>query len=176
MRVEDIRRLIELVENSDVGELEVRRFWNSVRISKTRATDGQALMGESLVSAPAQPAAPVRPMPAVTSGKAGETASATVGGPASAPGASQAPEESEEGLVPIVSPMVGTFYQSPSPTAGAYVELGKRVEPGQVVCIIEAMKLMNEIEAEVSGTVIRALVKDEEPVEYNQPLFLVRPD
>jgi len=71
--------------------------------------------------------------------------------------------------------MVGTFYAAPSPTAPPYVQVGSRVSSGQVVCIIEAMKLMNEIEAEISGTIAEVLVQNEQPVEFNQPLFLVRP-
>jgi acetyl-CoA carboxylase biotin carboxyl carrier protein len=81
----------------------------------------------------------------------------------------------QAGLIAIVSPMVGTFYAAPSPTAPPYVQVGSRVSSGQVVCIIEAMKLMNEIEAEISGTIAEVLVQNEQPVEFNQPLFLVRP-
>ena len=166
MRVDDIRRLIELVEQSDIGELEVRRLWSSIRISKSRMNHGQVGTGASQGPAVLQPWPSVSDPPALVAmpGEAGDQA-----GRASR-------DETEAGLVPIVSPMVGTFYQAPSPQVSAYLEVGGRVESGQVVCIIEAMKLMNEIEAEVSGTVVRALVKNEEPVEYNQPLYLVRPD
>ncbi len=164
MRVDHIKRLIELVEQSEIDELEVKRFWSTVRISKSRTTSGQAIQEEIVVSkgkqsAPA-PAAPNAPIEAADP----------------AAGSSPPPEEAAENLVPIVSPMVGTFYQAPSPTAPIYAEVGGRVKAGEVVCIIEAMKLMNEIEAEVSGTVVKALVKNEEPVEFNQPLFMIRPD
>ncbi|RKX71210.1 acetyl-CoA carboxylase, biotin carboxyl carrier protein [candidate division WOR-3 bacterium] len=80
-----------------------------------------------------------------------------------------------ENLVAIKSPMVGTFYRAPAPDAPPYVEVGDIVRPGQVVCIVEAMKLMNEIESEVEGEIVKILVKNEEPVEYGQDLFLVRP-
>ncbi|HIE05653.1 MAG TPA: acetyl-CoA carboxylase biotin carboxyl carrier protein [bacterium (Candidatus Stahlbacteria)] len=85
------------------------------------------------------------------------------------------PRIETENLVAIRSPMVGTFYRSPAPDAPPYVEVGDTVKPGQVVCIVEAMKLMNEIESEIDGEIVRVLVKNEEPVEYNQDLFLVRP-
>jgi acetyl-CoA carboxylase biotin carboxyl carrier protein len=188
MRVDDIRRLIELVEQSDIGELEVRRLWSSIRISKSRMNHGQVGTGASQGPAVLQPWPGVSDPPAVVAmpGEAGDQAtasgawgslagSADIGSAAGQAGRASR-DETEAGLVPIVSPMVGTFYQAPSPQASAYLEVGGRVESGQVVCIIEAMKLMNEIEAEVSGTVVRALVKNEEPVEYNQPLYLVRPD
>ncbi|MBD3335289.1 MAG: acetyl-CoA carboxylase biotin carboxyl carrier protein, partial [Candidatus Eisenbacteria bacterium] len=92
------------------------------------------------------------------------------------PAPAESPPEGDSGLVPIVSPIVGTFYGSPSPGSSPYVEVGSRVAQGQVVCIVEAMKLMNEIESEVSGTVERVLVENAQPVEFNQPLFLIRPD
>lgn len=168
MRVDHIKRLIELVEQSEIEELEVKRFWSTVRISKSRTTSGQAIQGDVVVSN-GQQTAPVPAAPAATPTPPSETVD-------SAAGASPPPEEAVENLVPIVSPMVGTFYQASSPTTPAYAEVGGRVKAGEVVCIIEAMKLMNEIEAEVSGTVVKALVKNEEPVEYNQPLFMIRPD
>ncbi len=93
--------------------------------------------------------------------------------PPSFPGKEEEKEQ-EEGLVAITSPMVGTFYRSPSPEAPPFVEAGDKVEPGKVVCIIEAMKLFNEIEAEVKGTVVRILADNGKPVEYGQKLFLIK--
>lgn len=84
------------------------------------------------------------------------------------------PAPEEEGLVPIVSPMVGTFYRSPSPDSPPFVDVGDEINTGKVVCIIEAMKLFNEIEAEVKGTVAKILVENGQPVEYGQKLFLIR--
>jgi acetyl-CoA carboxylase biotin carboxyl carrier protein len=88
-----------------------------------------------------------------------------------------APETAEEEtrLITITSPIVGTFYRAPSPEATPFVELGSRVKKGQVLCIVEAMKLMNEIESEIDGTVIKILVENSQPVEYGEPLFLIEP-
>jgi acetyl-CoA carboxylase biotin carboxyl carrier protein len=83
--------------------------------------------------------------------------------------------ESEEGLVPISSPMVGTFYTAPDPESPPFVTVGSSVGPDTVVCIIEAMKVFNEIKAEVTGTIERILIQNEQPVEFGQPLFLIRP-
>ncbi len=98
-----------------------------------------------------------------------------------APAHSSAPagpkeEAEEEGMTAITAPMVGTFYRSPSPDSAAFVEAGDRVEPGKVVCIVEAMKLFNEIESEIRGTIAKVLVDNGQPVEYGQKLFLVRKD
>ena len=93
--------------------------------------------------------------------------------PAAQPAAASADKE-EEGLTAIVSPMVGTFYRSPSPEAGAFVEVGDQVEPGKTVCIVEAMKLFNEIEAEIRGKVAKVLVENGQPVEYGQKLMLIK--
>jgi acetyl-CoA carboxylase biotin carboxyl carrier protein len=154
MRADEIRELVELVERSGILELEVHRLWSSIRIRKL-APGGEAGSEE----APGVVAATVAPHVVPHRVPAG-----------------QAPAPAEEGLVQIRSPMVGTFYRASSPNAPPYVEPGKRVNVGQVVCIVEAMKLMNEIESEVSGEVIRILAENGQPVEFNQPLFLVRPD
>jgi acetyl-CoA carboxylase biotin carboxyl carrier protein len=155
MRVEEIKRLIELVEESRIDELEVRRWWSTVRIAKLRRSDGRVVSEVIGASAPSA-VAPAESRP--------ET-------PPAVPA-----EEPQDDLVPIASPMVGTFYTAPAPSSPAYVEIGSRVAVGQVVCIIEAMKLMNEIESEVAGTVAKIMVHNEQPVEFNQPLFLVKPD
>ena len=166
MRIEEIRRLIKLVEESEIGELDVRRLWTRVRILKRSAGDSAPEARTYVVSAPAPPPAPAsRPAPGAPE-------------PRPSPASASAPpaDSAEEGLVMIHSPMVGTFYRSPSPTSPPYVEANQRVEVGQVVCIVEAMKLMNEIESEVKGTIERVLVDNGQPVEFNQALFLVRPD
>jgi acetyl-CoA carboxylase biotin carboxyl carrier protein len=151
MRVEEIKKLIKLVEESQIGELEVRRWWGAVRISKDSHSPSAPPVHTVHVAAP--PAA--------------ETASA--------PAAKEA-KEAEAGVHVVRSPMVGTFYRAPAPDADPYVEVGRRIEPGQTVCIIEAMKLMNEIESEVSGTITKIVVENGQPVEYGQPLFHVRLD
>jgi acetyl-CoA carboxylase biotin carboxyl carrier protein len=158
MKDEELKRLIRLVEESQIDELEVRRFFTKVRITKAGA------MGRSSASVkPSQPE--VSEIPTVPREEVGQV---------TAPVEARPP--ADEGLVPIVSPIVGTFYASPSPDSAAYVEVGSHVATGQVVCIIEAMKLMNEIESESSGTIERVLVENAQPVEFNQPLFLIRPD
>jgi acetyl-CoA carboxylase biotin carboxyl carrier protein len=159
MRVEEIKRLVELVEQSGIGELEVRRWWGTVRISKVPRGNGQVIQvtpDSSHASHPSPPPAAVQPQAAAPPGPA--------------------EEPPEEGIVTIVSPMVGTFYRSASSSVPSYVEINGRVTAGQVVCIVEAMKLMNEIESEISGTITRILVENGQPVEFNQPLFRVRPD
>jgi acetyl-CoA carboxylase biotin carboxyl carrier protein len=146
MKISYIKKLIKIVELSEIEELEVRKWWTKVRISKKRS-GGSVPAGVNAVDA----------------------------APAPAPQAAEEEKAVDENLVEFKSPMVGTFYRAPSPGAQAYVEVGDRVTPGQVVCIIEAMKLMNEIEAEVSGTIVKFLVENEQPVEYGQTLFLVSP-
>lgn len=160
MQVDDIRRLVKIFQESDIDELEVA--WGEGRtIRMTRR------LGHSNGDSPSH-GSPHHFVPP-----------AGIHLPSSAPEA-LAPAEPissvEAGLVEIRSPMVGTFYRAPSPDAPNYVEVGTRVEKGQVVCIVEAMKLMNEIEAEVSGVVVRSAVENASPVEFNQTLFLVRAD
>lgn len=146
MKISFLKKLVEIVETSEIEELEVRKWWTKVRIIKKRS------------SSPANPAqATAKPNEEVIQV------------------APKEPEEKEEAYLEIKSPMVGTFYRAPSPGAKPYVEVGDQVEPGQVVCIIEAMKLMNEIQSEVSGTIAKVLVENAQPVEYGQVLFLVKP-
>ncbi|MBK8231474.1 MAG: acetyl-CoA carboxylase biotin carboxyl carrier protein [Candidatus Eisenbacteria bacterium] len=175
MQVDDIRRLVKLVEESEIDELEVRRWWTVVRILKRG--NGHA-SGEKtvVVAAPAPIAASVvAPVMAPVAAVAATPPSQGEGRPAAPKAEAKADAGADAGLLPIKSPMVGTFYRAPSPDAAPYVDVGQRVSVGQVVCIVEAMKLMNEIEAEVGGTVERVLIENGHPVEFNQPLFLVRP-
>jgi acetyl-CoA carboxylase biotin carboxyl carrier protein len=180
MQVDDIRRLVKLVEESDIDELEVRRWWEVLRITKrARVRPGEAPRASVIEALPASPApapgvlTPVQAAPASTAAprREAETPAPAVVSAAAPPGSA-----ADDGLVVIRSPMVGTFYRSPNPTAPPFVDAGTRVAVRQVVCIVEAMKLMNEIESDASGTVERILVENGKPVEYNQPLFLVRPD
>jgi len=161
MRAREIKKLIELVEQSSISELEVSRWGKKVRISKS---------GNRAVPAATLP----EPAPVATA----LPASAGVGtaAPAGVPTAEQkppAPEPTPENIVEIKSPMVGTFYRKPAPDADPYVEVGDIVSKNQVLCIIEAMKLMNEIESDVRGRVAEILVENEQPVEYNQVLFKI---
>ena len=152
MDLGEIQKLIRLVKRTGIGELEVSEGGRTVRIA---AWPANAPAIANVVPAAAAP------VPANNSTP-----------PAAAPAA---PSALEERLQKIVSPMVGTFYRSPAPDADPYVEVGERVDAGQTVCIIEAMKLMNEIESEVRGRVVRIAAENGQPVEYGQVLFLVDP-
>jgi acetyl-CoA carboxylase biotin carboxyl carrier protein len=142
-----INKLISVLENSGISEIEITDFWGR----KIKIIKSSSVSHSSTLSAPKV---------IVEDRKKGE-------------------EKNDKGktgnAVPIRSPIVGTFYRSPSPDAHPYVEVGDIIKPGQVVCIVEAMKLMNEIESDVAGRVIQILAKNEDPVEYNQELFLVEP-
>lgn len=157
MDINLIRRLVKLVETSGISELEIEEKESRIYISKY----GSAAPGPVNYTVAQMPqAAPVA---------APQAAPATVSAPPAAP----APAEK---LHEIKSPIVGTFYRSPAPDADSYVKVGDRVEQGSVLCIVEAMKLMNEIECDISGTVEKILVDNGRPVEYGQGLFLIKPD
>jgi acetyl-CoA carboxylase biotin carboxyl carrier protein len=162
MSLDIVAQLIKILRDSpEVGAIEVRRglfgAWSSIRVTKAESGNNRAI---HLTSAP--------PTISVQSGSPG-------GAPhpaAATPPAAAAPSN----LVEIKSPMVGTFYRSPEAGADPYVKVGSRVAPGQVVCIIEAMKIMNEIESEVAGVVKETLLENAQPVEFGQPLFRVDPN
>jgi acetyl-CoA carboxylase biotin carboxyl carrier protein len=158
-----IQRLIDMVDKSDIDSLEVSRFATRVRISKSPPVEVMA--GNPSASGSA-PSASDSPPPA-----AGPTDGST--GPGGEESGGRAVDAN---LMEVESPMVGTFYRAPAPDAPAYVEVGDRVRKGQTLCILEAMKLMNELEAEVAGTVREICIGNGEPVEYGQVLFLVEPD
>jgi acetyl-CoA carboxylase biotin carboxyl carrier protein len=145
----EIRRLAELLRDYSLTEVEVER--EGVRVRLRREPPPMA-------GVPALPGVPAPASPAVA------TTPATA-----------AAEASEAHLLTIEAPMVGTFYRAPSPDAQPFVRDGDRVKKGKVVCIIEAMKLMNEIESKVAGRVVKVLVENTQPVEYGQPLFLLEP-
>ena len=150
MDIRKVKKLIELLEASSVDEIEIKEGEESVRISRnTAAPIAMAAAG----SAPAMPA-PMMPAAAVPAPAAPEVA---------APSAANA----------VKSPMVGTFYRSPSPDAAAFVEVGQSVRAGDVLCIVEAMKMMNQIEADRAGTVTAIHAENGEPVEFDQPLITV---
>ncbi len=156
MDFDEIRKLIQLVKRTRIGELEVSEGGRTIRVS---------MWPQHAPPAPVVPASPA------TAGAAPPPFPASVG-PAGA--AAQAAAGTDR-RVQIVSPMVGTFYRAPAPDAEPYVEIGRHVDVGQTVCIIEAMKLMNEIESEVRGRVAQILVENGQPVEFGQPLFLIDP-
>ncbi|MFK8079969.1 MAG: acetyl-CoA carboxylase biotin carboxyl carrier protein [Granulosicoccus sp.] len=154
MDIRKIKKLIELLEDSDVSEIEIVEGEESVRIARQNgvAVTQQAPMVSYAAAAPSAPGA----VPATTPVT-----------PVSAPADDMPPGTIME------SPMVGTFYRSSSPTSKAFVDIGQSVNKGDTLCIIEAMKIMNQIEAETSGTVRAILVEDGQPVEYGEPLIVI---
>jgi oxaloacetate decarboxylase alpha subunit len=144
-----LRRLIRLVQQTGIGELEVKSGGRAVRVS-----------AQSIVPQPVESSAGVRNAPSEG---------------ASPPPPAPAPLAKADHHAVITSPMVGTFYRAPAPDADPYVEVGDMVEVGQTVCIVEAMKLMNEIESEVRGRIVQILPENAQPVEFGQKLFLVEP-
>lgn len=150
MDIRKVKKLIELLEESGIDELEIREGEESVRISRHSKTPAQPYY------APAPVAAPVA-APAV----------APVAAVAEAPSAPKL-----NGHV-VKSPMVGTFYRTPAPTSPAFVEVGQTVKKGDTICIVEAMKMMNHIQAEASGVIESILVENGQPVEFDQPLFTI---
>jgi acetyl-CoA carboxylase biotin carboxyl carrier protein len=157
MNLKEIKELIELMKNTDISELEIERSGVKVRLRK----GGDVTFHPSMPRMEYPPAAIVAP--AIT-----ET-------PAQALAAGKAEEPVKTSLIKVTSPIVGTFYRSSSPDKPPYVEVGDVVKKGQVLCIIEAMKLMNEIECETAGKIIQILVESSAPVEYGQPLFAIEP-
>jgi acetyl-CoA carboxylase biotin carboxyl carrier protein len=156
MTVDEIRELIHLATETGIAELEVQRGDNRVRIRRASFTPTQ----EVVVAPPL-----TTPVPAT----------ATTASQAPVPGLDKAEKPAPDpNLVLVKSPIVGTFYECPSPDAPPFVRVGERVQPGKVLCIIESMKLMNEIEAETSGIVESKLVMNGQPVEYGEALFAVR--
>ncbi|UUQ66996.1 acetyl-CoA carboxylase biotin carboxyl carrier protein [Pseudomonas fuscovaginae UPB0736] len=152
MDIRKVKKLIELLEESGIDELEIKEGEESVRISRHSKTPAQQYYAPAPVQAPAPAAAPVAPVAAA------------------APEAAAAPKLN--GFV-VKSPMVGTFYRTPSPTSPAFVEVGQTVKKGDTICIVEAMKMMNHIQAEASGVIESILVENGQPVEYDQPLFTI---
>ena len=152
MDLKDIKAIIDLMKKNSVSEFELEKQDFKIRLK--RGING----GYGPVAAEDAPAVVYAAPPALA---------------AVAPAAPPAPEVSNE--IEVKSPMIGTFYRSPSPEAGSYVEVGSEVNPDTVVCLIEAMKVMNEIKAEVKGVITQVLVENAKPVEYGQPLFKVRP-
>jgi acetyl-CoA carboxylase biotin carboxyl carrier protein len=166
---EQIKELIELVAERRLQGLEVERSGFRLKI------DGQATAQPPAVFT----AAP--PDPGIAAASAPAPAAPVPAPPASAPAAAASPKAAEPAGPPpgshiLNSPIVGTFYRSPSPDAPPFVEVGDRVKKGQVLCIIEAMKLMNEIESDVDGVVLEIYPKNAQPVEYGEPLFAIRTD
>lgn len=164
--MKELKELIEFLKENQIGEFDLDRGDLKVRIkfAQPAAPDLSSLQHLLASSAPVAMPAP-----------AASAVAAHV--PAAASGAAPAPAVDENaGLHMVKSPIVGTFYESPSPGASAFAKIGDRVETGQVICIVEAMKLMNEIESDASGEIVKRFVTNGQPVEYGQPLFAIRPN
>lgn len=147
MDIRKIKKLIDLIEESDIAEIEISEGEESVRISRYSTAAPVQYAAAPVVAAPAAPAAPVT--------------------------AAAAPAEEKVSGHVVKSPMVGTFYRSASPGSPSFVEVGQSVAVGQTLCIIEAMKILNQIEADKSGKIKQILVENAHPVEYGQPLFII---
>jgi len=147
MDIRKVKKLIELLEESDINEIEIKEGEESVRISR----------GSTVVAAPAPVAA----------------APAPVAAPIAAPVAPVAEAAPAHNGHAVLSPMVGTFYRAPSPSSASFIEVGQSVKEGDPICIVEAMKMMNQIEADKSGVVEAILVEDGQPVEFDQPLVII---
>jgi len=159
MNLNEIKQLIDIVNSSDLQETIIEEGAFKITLRKY-STGTTTQMIPTVPTTPAAPAGPSAPAQASAIGLTAET---------------DQPSAVASGLIEICSPIVGTFYRSASPDAAPFVNVNDSIQNGDVLCIIEAMKLMNEIEAEMSGTVVEILVENGQPVEYNQPLFRVKP-
>ncbi|MCL6590982.1 MAG: acetyl-CoA carboxylase biotin carboxyl carrier protein [Firmicutes bacterium] len=161
MNIKEIKELVKILDGTDISEFSLETEGNRINIKR----------GSSIAYVN-QPMAPVMPVSPPSHPLISEHMSPSVDS-----AVPTAVKEKSEGLAPnqalISAPMVGTFYRAPSPEAPPYVQVGQVIEAGQVVCIIEAMKLMNEIESEFSGKIVEVLVENAQPVEYGQPLFVL---
>ena len=155
MDIRKVKKLIELLQESNIDEIEIKEGEESVRISRNRASSQpQYFSAPPMMAAAATAPAPVAAAPATAAAPA-ETKAAAMNGHV------------------VKSPMVGTFYRSPSPSSPPFVEVGKHVKVGDVICIVEAMKMLNQIEADKAGIVEAILVEDGQPVEFDQPLMTI---
>jgi acetyl-CoA carboxylase biotin carboxyl carrier protein len=151
--LKDIKAIIDLMKKNSISEFEMERQDFKIRLKRGMNGGGSAVYEEAAIPSPALP----------------------LGGLVGSPALVQLPPPNSPSDLEIKSPMIGTFYRAPSPESAPYVEVGAQVDPETVVCIIEAMKVMNEIKAEVKGIVSQALVENGKPVEFGQPLFKIRP-
>lgn len=164
MTIDEIRELIQTVVSTGVAELEVQRGENRVWIRRAVAAPAAQ---EIHVAAHAATAALSQTAPVA--------AASMPAAPRATPGEGE-PDLTDPSLKPVTCPIVGTFYEAPSPDADPFIRIGDSISPGKVLCIVESMKLMNEIESEISGTVVKQLVENGQPVEYGEVLYLVKPN
>jgi acetyl-CoA carboxylase biotin carboxyl carrier protein len=163
MNQKELKELIDFLVEKDITEFELERGDVKVRIKR----------GAEPVITPAAAAPSLVQMP--TPADAARPAAAPPSPPTAAPSAAPAEPAEEAGLHIVKSPIVGTYYEAPSPGSPPFIKVGDEVAAGQVLCIVEAMKLMNEIESDVAGEVVKILVSNNQPIEYGQPLFAIRP-
>jgi acetyl-CoA carboxylase biotin carboxyl carrier protein len=161
MDIKQIQELVKLINKTSIGEITIEEEGTKITIKQKKDPSQKIYMGggSAPMAAPSTAAAP---------------AASAASAPAATPPPAAAPAATDN-LVTIKSPMIGTFYRSSGPGKPVFVNVGDEVGAGKVVCIIEAMKLFNEIESEVKGTIVKVLIDDASPVEYDQPLFLVQP-
>jgi len=170
MNQKEIKELIELLVEKDITEFELERGDVKVHVKRGNSTSHVVHVAPALPAVPPVPMAVAPPAPSPAAPELGSPTASP-----SAPAPPRAPEETPEAdLFTVKSPIVGTFYEAPSPGTPPFVKVGDVVKEGQVLCIIEAMKLMNEIEAEVSGVIAKVFVTNASPVEYGMPLFGIR--
>lgn len=162
MDLRKIKKLIELLEESNLAEIEIHEGEESVRLTRRHADTGTPGQWMPMMPSQATPAPAEGPRPAAAT-------------PPPPPPEEEAGDSLPAGEV-VRSPMVGTFYSSPNPDAQAFFKKGQNVSSGDTLCLIEAMKMFNQIEAEVSGTLVAILVEDGQPVEFDQPLFVIQTD
>jgi acetyl-CoA carboxylase biotin carboxyl carrier protein len=165
VNLEELKALLQLLDEKDIAEFELENEGMKLRVRKAAAT------------APATVLAPMMPavLPSGGYGVPAAPAASNSAGPAAEPAPPPPSPAAEDDAVIVKSPIVGTFYRSSAPGAAAFVNVGDHVKAGQVLCIIEAMKLMNEIEAELSGEIVKIHHENGQPVQYGEPLFSIRP-
>ena len=160
-KLQELRELVEFLKSNGIAEFDMERDDLKVRIK---------FMGANVAAAAPNPA-----QLAALLGSAGASLQSVPPASAAPAGTAAPAVEADEGLHQVKSPIVGTFYESPSPGASPFVKVGDQVEVGQVLCIVEAMKLMNEIESDVAGEIVKRIASSGQPVEYGQPLFVIKP-
>lgn len=166
MDFKQIQELIKIINKSNIGELSIEEKEFKITIKQKEEPAQNVIAAPQMYSPAAYQQAQQMPMQQAAPSGAGATSSTAD---------SKSADLKADNLITIKSPMIGTFYRSPSPDKPSFVNVGDEVSPGKVVCIIEAMKLFNEIECEVKGRIVKVLADDASPVEYDQPLFLVEP-
>jgi acetyl-CoA carboxylase biotin carboxyl carrier protein len=180
MTIDEIKQIIELFNESGVAELEVQRGENRVRVRRNSSLPQEYIMPAMahapVYAAPAQlPAMPAPPSESNAAAHASAPGAPASAGPATAEAPTRQQLIVDERHELVKSPIVGTYYDSPAPGAPVFVKVGDQVEAGQVLCIVESMKLMNEIESELAGTIVAKLVENGRPVEYGEALFAILP-